>query len=110
MKLVPLMVLLSTPYWHYNARPQYHSPNTLSVSTFYCNMLLFLSNYSLIVNTTLCRVAVAITTEMVNARPVSDGVSQLSIDTVMMTRVLEGVIILYFLMLLGLLGQMVTTK
>ena len=47
---------------------------------------------------------------MVNARPVSDGVSQLSIDTVMMPRVLEGAIILYFLMLLGLLGQMVATK
>ena len=57
-----------------------------------------------------CYTALAITTEMVNARPSGDGVSQLSIDTVMMTRVLEGTIILYFFMLFGLLGQILISR
>lgn len=47
---------------------------------------------------------------MVNARPLGDGESQLSIDTVMITRVLEGTIILYIFMLVGLLGQIFISR
>lgn len=43
--------------------------------------------------------------DMLNPRPKGDGHSHLPIDMVMYTRVLEGELILYCLMLIGILGQ-----
>lgn len=49
---------------------------------------------------------VEIDTEMANARPVGSGLSQLPISEAIYPRLYEGEIIVYFLMLFGLLGQM----
>ncbi|RYH32723.1 hypothetical protein EON65_00045 [archaeon] len=50
-------------------------------------------------------VTVSIKADMLNIRPSGDGVSHLSIEDVNMTRIYQGLIIMYSLMLLGLIGQ-----
>lgn len=47
---------------------------------------------------------------MTNARPASDGVSHLPIQNVMYVRVLEGEVILYVLLMVGLVGQFVFAR